>query len=733
LNGHDLFVCRQWLHRSQIGTKTIFYQSFSFYSGGIHGKKIALKDTQAQTGGDFMSTCRPKPGYSPWSNVQLLLTKGPEAIEGLGFNENTLMDIIHENDRLFHAMVDAFDGLIYICSIDYRIEYLNERMIDHLGQDETGEYCYRAFGRRSVCPWCFNHRILKGETVRWEMISPRDGRWYYVVNAPVRHIDGRVSKYAMMMDIHDRKLDEVELKKHRDHLEEMVRARTSELTAINQQLRSEIEDRKKVEKTLRESQQRYHSLFEGSRDAIIISDARGRILDVNDAASALTGYNKSELIHKLVQDLDDSIDFTAYQDYFNRITAGASFSNEAVIQRKDGTRVFAEFGSKQVTLAGTACIHTTARDITARKQAEEALRRSEAKYRELVENANSIIIRFNTRGQLTFFNEYAQRFFGYSESEILGKSLTETILPAEGSTGRLSGASLRDFFIHPEKYKTNELENRRRDGGRVWVAWTNRPIKGPDGRIIEFLCVGVDITERKQAREQIQSLTRELLKAQESERYKIARDLHDHIAQDLTSLKIGLQTLFEDQLREHYGSHKQINGLIQVLQRSISEVRNMAYDLRPPGLDQLGLVRTLYVYCEDFAQTSNFKVDFVSAGLDGMALDKETQINIYRLIQESLHNVKKHAQAKGVTIRLVASSPNLMLRIIDDGKGFDVARWRATPHTEKRMGLQSMMERVGLLGGTIDIRSRPQKGTAILITIPIQEYYRDGQDTNPDH
>ena len=209
--------------------------------------------------------------------------------------------------------------------------------------------------------------------------------------------------------------------------------------------------------------------------------------------------------------------------------------------------------------------------------------------------------------------------------------------------------------------------------------------------------------------------------------------MHDHIAQDLTSLKIGLQTLFEDQPRNSADLHQKVTDLIQVLQRSISEVRNMAYDLRPPGLDQLGLVRTLYVYCEDFAQTSNLKVDFVSAGLDGLTLDKEAQINIYRLIQESLYNVKKHAQARGVTIRLVASSPNLMLRIIDDGKGFDVARWRATPYTQKRMGLQSMMERVGLLGGTIDIRSRPKKGTAILITIPIQEHYRDNQDPYPDH
>jgi PAS domain S-box-containing protein len=565
------------------------------------------------------------------------------------------------------------------------------------------------------------------------VISPKDGRWYYVVNAPIRHKDGRVSKYAMMMDIHDRKLNEQELRKHRLHLEELVKARTAELTFTNAQLRLEIEERKEIEKTLRESQQRYRSLFDGSRDAIIISDAKGRILDVNDAATLLTGYSKAELIHKLVPDLDDAFDMEAYHNYFQRIQAGEAFTNEASIVHKDSRRIFTEFSSKKVTLAGIPCIHTSARDITARKLAEEALRQSEAKYRELVQNANSMILRFDTQGRLTFFNEYAQKFFGYREEEILGRSILDTILPRVNSRGRDISAQVEDFFNHPEKYKTNELENARRNGERVWVAWTNRPIVDSQGHVVEFLCVGVDITERKQDRRLIQNLTHDLLKAQENERYKIARDLHDHIAQDLSSLKIGLQTLFDRQESVPESSRKQVDNLVQRLQRSISEVRNIAYDLRPPGLDQLGLVNTLFVYCEDFGKNNHLKIDFTAAGLDDLPLDNDTQINIYRLIQEALRNVKKHAAAEKVTVRLVASSPNIILRIIDDGQGFDVKHWRVKSQAEKRMGLHSMVERVGLLNGIIDIRSHIGKGTAIIINIPIKEYPRDEEDAYPDH
>jgi PAS domain S-box-containing protein len=679
-------------------------------------------------------TCKTsEPDHTAWSQIKTLLRSSPQSIESVELSKEAHHRLLLESHSLLNAIVDAFDGMIYICSIDYRIEYLNDRMIEHLGYDATGDLCYEAFGRHSVCPWCINRRILKGETVRWEVISPHDGRWYYAVNAPIRHIDGRVSKYAMMMDIHERKMNEEELKTHRAHLEELVKARTAELSYANEQLRLEIEERKEIEKTLRESQQRYRSLFEGSRDAIFISDAGGRILDANEAATQLTGYSKPELIHKRVQELDNNITPDAYRLYFNRTLAGEVFTTEADIIRKDGRKLLTEFSSKEMKLAGVPCIHTTARDITARNAAEEALRRSEAKYRELVQNANSMIIRFDTHGRITFFNEYAQEFFGYSEEEILGQKIIGTLVPKIDSSGRNLGDDLKNFLERPEEFKNIALENLLRNGERVVVAWTSRPIRGAEGKIVEFLSVGVDMTERRRARQMIQTLTHELLKAQETERYKIARDLHDHIAQDLSSLKIGLQTAFNG---DHPGkdlTRNQADHLIEILQRSISEVRNLAYDLRPPGLDQFGLVRTLYTYCEEFAHNNGLKIDFVAAGLDDLHLDDDIQINLYRLIQEALYNIKKHARAGGVTIRLVASSPNLMLRIIDDGIGFDVGRWRDKSHKEKRMGLQSMMERVGLLSGTIDIRSQEHKGTAIFITIPIKEPLRDDQNANTDH
>ena len=129
---------------------------------------------------------------------------------------------LRESRAKYQAIVDAFDGLIYICSQDYRVEFMNKKLIDRTGYDGVGEYCYKVLHNRdSVCPWCVNGRVYKGETVRWEMFSPKDNRWYYVVNVPIYNADGSMSKHSMIMDINDRKLAEEQLKQQKDQLEEL--------------------------------------------------------------------------------------------------------------------------------------------------------------------------------------------------------------------------------------------------------------------------------------------------------------------------------------------------------------------------------------------------------------------------------------------------------------------------------------------------------------------------------
>jgi signal transduction histidine kinase len=228
----------------------------------------------------------------------------------------------------------------------------------------------------------------------------------------------------------------------------------------------------------------------------------------------------------------------------------------------------------------------------------------------------------------------------------------------------------------------------------------------------------MDITELKRAEDLVFNLSQMLMQAQERERQMISRELHDSIAQNLSTLKIGCDLIFDDQAAIPHEVKAKMAKYSNLLDQTITAVRNLAFDLRPPVLDEIGLVKALAVYCNEFSEHSGIKVDFQTAGINKLNLDSNTEIHLYRLVQEGLNNIRKHAHATRATIKMVGAFPNIILRIEDDGKGFDVAARELKLTKERRMGLRSMKERVKLLQGRISIQSRPMKGTKILITYP---------------
>jgi signal transduction histidine kinase len=248
----------------------------------------------------------------------------------------------------------------------------------------------------------------------------------------------------------------------------------------------------------------------------------------------------------------------------------------------------------------------------------------------------------------------------------------------------------------------------------VKTIWEGNPA------LLEFIR---DISERVQAEQHIRILGQQLIKAQETERQKLSRELHDHLAQDLSTLKIGIDTLFNDisdsgALQE---VKKKVSEFSVMLKKSIMSVRDLAYELRPPSLGQIDTARTFGVYCEEFAERTGIIVDYSSAGMDILKLDPDIEINLYRLMQESLYNIKKHAQANRVRVRLIASFPHIILSIEDNGRGFNVNDRMIKAFQEKRMGLRSMQERAALLNGKIKILSRLNQGTKIFIEVPYTE------------
>lgn len=263
----------------------------------------------------------------------------------------------------------------------------------------------------------------------------------------------------------------------------------------------DITEHKKAEQFLRDSEEKYSRLVNHSLMGIGVSRGN-RVLYANPALLKIFGYDNPEEFIRIP--LLDHVTPGCREAVVTQMKAAVQggimqYEFEYDILRRDGKIRTLYASAVHLTRGSETDIQTTFQDITERKSAEEALRENERKYRELVENANSIILRRDVSGRITFFNEFAQTFFGYTAEEILGRNIVGTIVPVTDSSGRDLARMIREIGRHPERYPNNQNENMRRSGERVWIAWTNKPVFDENGAVSEILCIGNDITERKQA------------------------------------------------------------------------------------------------------------------------------------------------------------------------------------------------------------------------------------------
>lgn len=277
--------------------------------------------------------------------------------------------------------------------------------------------------------------------------------------------------------------------------------RRDEIGQVSQAFNEMVENLSAAHQALRNSEATLQSLFRAAPIGMGLLQDRV-FLYANEEVSRMTGYSWEELKGKSAKMLyatEDEFQQVGTMKY-QEIREHGTGTLESRWRHKDGFLIDVWLSSSFIDPTepedGTVF---TALDITARRRIEKALKESEARYRELVENANSIILRMDPEGNIRFFNEFAERFFGYSKEEILGLNVVGTIVPPQESSGRDLKALIKDIGLHPDSYSNNENENIKRNGERVWVAWTNKAILDPQGQVTEVLCVGNDITARKQA------------------------------------------------------------------------------------------------------------------------------------------------------------------------------------------------------------------------------------------
>jgi len=292
-------------------------------------------------------------------------------------------------------------------------------------------------------------------------------------------------------------------------LKRQVAIRTQDLALRNEQIRSVYEEMKHLVQELRENVHKYRTLFETASDAILLM--RGdRFIDCNARALTMYGCTREQIIGippygfspPMQPDGRPSME-KALERINLALTDGPQFF-EWQHRRRDGTLFMAEVSLNRLELGEETVLQAIVRDITERKHIEERLAESERQYRELVEEANPIILRMTSDGRITFLNEFGQRFFGYSAEEIVGHHIVGTIVPETETGGRDLGQLMEQICANPKAFEQNVNENIRRNGERVWISWANRIMLDDQEQPAGILSVGTDITERKKAEEALQ-------------------------------------------------------------------------------------------------------------------------------------------------------------------------------------------------------------------------------------
>jgi PAS domain S-box-containing protein len=470
----------------------------------------------------------------------------------------------------------------------------------------------------------------------------------------------------------------------------------------------DITERKLAEQRLRESEERYRELFENAKDALYVHDLNGKYISVNRAAEKLSGLSREEILGKTFIDFVPPEQLELVRDHLYRklIDEGES-TYEAEVISKDGRRIPVEVNSHLIYENGVGVgVQGTARDITERKRAEERLR----EYEKVVEGVEEMIVVVDRDyryliANRAFLNHRAlkrEEVVGHLVPELMGADIFEQIVKKH----------LDECFKgHIVKY---EMKFTYPIGERdLSVAYF--PIEGKAG-IDRAACVLKDITEQKRAEAALRNYSRLLIEAQEAERQSIARELHDQIGQVLTAIRINLQAIRES--CETSESKALIDEGTGIVDQALEQVRNLSFELRPSLLDDLGLVAALRWYADRYAQRTGIQTTTTVTNLHSgqLRLAEELETACFRIVQESLTNVARHAQAKNVLINLGTLNDRISLTIKDDGIGFDKhSRNAASPHP---LGLRGMEERALALGGKLEINSAPSQGTEICAHFP---------------
>ncbi|HUI63586.1 MAG TPA: PAS domain S-box protein [Bacteroidota bacterium] len=486
-------------------------------------------------------------------------------------------------------------------------------------------------------------------------------------------------------------------------------------------------ERKKMEEQIRESELRFRTMFEEAPIGIALADREGRFIQTNPVLQEMVGYSAHELQEKTLGNISHAFDSSmpGFDDYPHMRMGKDRYKSEVQWHRKDGS---ASWISLNVSPMGGESVGEPysimmMEDITERKTAEQQIRMlahtiTSMNESVVITGADDCILSVNPAFLLTF---------GYAEEEILGRPAS--FLHLQSATGELSEETMSALRAGGW---TGELLTARKSGETFPVLLSTSVVRDDAGAPIALVTITRDITEQKRLQEQLEEAHLErstalrnfavaVQRAQEEERARISRELHDDLCQRLSGMKFTVEVLGDEVEPVNKRVFRQLHEVTEELDRTISEVRRISSNLRPSVLDDFGLVIALKLLCKEFQAHHGIDASLQVDRATPERIDRHVEIALYRIAQEALTNVAKHASAKSVVLTLSYEHGTIKMAISDDGKGFDREDSVRAKDSGHGFGLMIMRERSELLGGVCDISSHKRRGTTVLVTVPIAE------------
>ncbi len=576
-----------------------------------------------------------------------------------------------ERTRLL-SLLDHVPGFVCLLAPDFSVHYTNRQFQELFGIPD-GRPCYEMIQcRDKPCHAC---RMLRSfgepdpESREWT--SPA-GRIYQIHDYPLDDLDGSPRVLEVGIDITERLKFRQALQLERDKLK---------------------------------------SILDRMEEGVSIVSQENEILYVNPS---------------LEKDFGPVNGRNCY-DYFNSVKEPCSWcDNKAILAGSTVRRewyspktrkIYDLFGTPIQNADGTTSKLEIFHDITQRKHTEDDLRRSEDRYRMLVETMNEGLGVTDENLRVTYVNEKMCEMLGYQKGELIGRRADEFL-----EARQLEMVAKR---WDSRQFLPNELIWIRKDGAMIPTIVSPKAISGPDGEFKGCFAIVTDITDRRRAEEalresetQLRTLSGQLLRAQEEERGRISRELHDELGQALSILKMRMGFIRKQLAADQDTTRHECDDTVHYLNQVIEDTRRLSHDLSPTLLEDLGLVTALKRLVIQFTKHGHCEVLSRIEDIDHL-LSRDAEINLYRTIQEALTNIERHAEARNVSVIVERQDLRIFCQVEDDGRGFDQTH-RPADSGDQGMGLAIMRERVRMMGASLELESQGGKGTRISFSFPIE-------------